>query len=132
MHGGSVPIVPISEHNFRASSQELRQAQMALHKRPFYNSGNVRVVNSKQDIVCTDEPFEDRHKHVPGYVRQRDILKEVESHKERRLKKLKKLQQRMSHANSKSSLTKDGQDQGKQEVKSKRSVNGASRIIKVS
>ena len=86
-----MPIVPIQTHNFRNSSQELRKAQMAVHKHPFYNSGNIRVVNSKQDVRCSEHTFEDKHKHVPIYVRQRDILKEVESHKERRLKKLKKL-----------------------------------------
>ena len=78
---------------------------MAVHNRPFYNSGNVRVVNSKQDVRCSKDAFEDKHKFMPTFVRQKDILKEVESHKERRLKKLRKLKQRLSsNANSKSSL----------------------------
>jgi len=62
-------------------------------------------VNSKQDIVCTEEKFEDKHNHVPGYVRQRVILREVESHKERRLKKLRNIQKRIkNNSNSQESL----------------------------
>ena len=129
VHEGSVPIVPISAHKFRGTSQELRKAQMAVHKRPFYNSGNVRVLNNKQDVKCYEDTFEDKHKHIPGYVRHREILKEVESHKERRLKKLKKLQEKLgSNASSKTSLFEVQQNT---DVKSRRSVNGASKIIKI-
>jgi len=99
-HNGSVPLVPAALHNFRPSSQEVKEQQFAIHKNQFLGTGPLKKVHSKQDTeckftlnrldihLCIGDKEKYRENSKVGFLRERNILNEVESHQVKRLKKL--------------------------------------------